>query len=90
MPSFEDKWFFLGHVRPSEQEELQSLLKKYNVRGRDEFPYSDPTAIYVDNAFRIDSIRKRLWGHRWATDKDWLANNPHEKDFDPRKVIKKK
>jgi len=41
-------------------------------------------SVFVDNPFRIDSIRKRLWGHRWATHKNWVDENPKLKDFDPR------
>jgi len=87
MPSFESKWFFLGYADRYDYKELSELLAKYKCTMKDNPNPSN--SVYVDNPFRIDSIRKRLWGHRWATDKDWLANNPHEKDFDPRKVIKK-
>ena len=84
MPRFEKDWYFLGSVDRYDYKEFIELLAKYKCTMKD----SPSNSVYVDNPFRIDSIRKRLWGHRWATHKNWVDENPHLKDFDPRKVKK--
>ena len=84
MPRFEGKWFFLGYVDRYDYKEMCSLLTKYKT----EMKGGPKGSVYVDNPFRIDSIRKRLWGHRWAINKTWLDENPHMIGFDPRKVKK--
>ena len=81
-------WFFLGHDLSANDPKLLELLKKYKVRA-DFRVYRGRSAVFVNNAFQIDSIRLRLWGHRWAIHSDWLAENPELKDFDPRRKVKK-
>ena len=89
MPKFDrGSWFFLGHDLTERDQKLQELLTKYKVKA-DFRDYRGRSAVFVNNAFRIDSIRKRLWGHRWAIHSDWLAENPELKDFDPRQKVKK-
>ena len=46
-------------------------------------------AMYIDNAFRVSSIRNKLWGHRWAYSCDWLAENPGMENFDPTVKVKR-
>jgi len=84
MPRFEKDWYFLGYVDRSDYPELFKLLAKYKCTMKDGPRYS----VYVNNPFRIDSIRLRLWGHRWAINKTWLEENPHLSGFDPRKCKK--
>ena len=86
MPQFEKDWYFLGYADRSDYPELSELLAKYKCTMKD----GSRDSVYVNNPFRIDSIRKRLWGHRWATHKNWVDENPELKDFDPRKKIKKR
>ena len=89
MPKFDrGSWFFLGHDLTERDQKLQELLTKYKVKA-DFREYRGRSAVFVNNAFRIDSIRKRLWGHRWAIHSDWLTENPDLKDFDPRQKVKK-
>ena len=89
MPKFDrGSWFFLGHDLTERDQKLQELLTKYKVKA-DFREYRGRSAVFVNNAFRIDSIRKRLWGHRWAIHSDWLTENPDLKDFDPRRKVKK-
>jgi len=88
MPKFDrGSWFFLGHDLTERDQKLQELLTKYKVKA-DFREYRGRSAVFVNNAFRIDSIRKRLWGHRWATHKDWMSENPSLADFDPRAKVK--
>ena len=87
MPKFErGDWFFLGHDLAETNPKLQELLTKYKVKA-DFRNFRGRSVVYVNNAFRIDSIRKRLWGHRWAIHADWVRENPEFKDFDPRRKI---
>ena len=89
MPKFDrGSWFFLGHDLTERDQKLQELLTKYKVKA-DFREYRGRSAVFVNNAFRIDSIRKRLWGHRWAIHSDWVAENPEFKNFDPRQKVKK-
>jgi len=86
MPKFEKgPWFFLGHDLNKTDPKLLGLLVKYKVKA-DFRDHHGRSVVYVNNPFRIDSIRKRLWGHRWAIHKNWLSENPDLKDFDPRRV----
>ena len=87
MPRFEQDWFFLGFVQEDEFEELFQLAKKYKCDLNHD---QKNQAVYTNNPFRIDSVRKRLWGHRWAIDKEWVSNNPDLAGFDPRKCKKVK
>ena len=85
MPKFETSgWYFFGYDLEKTDPEFQQLLAKYKVNA-DFRDYRGRSAVFVDNCFRIDSIRKRLWGHRWAIHSDWLNENPDLKDFDPRR-----
>ena len=84
MPRFEKDWYFLGYADRSDYPELSELLAKYKCTMKD----GSRDSVYVNNPFRIDSIRKRLWGHRWAINKNWVNENPDLADFDPRKVKK--
>ena len=82
MPRFEQDWYFLGFVKQEELNDLFELAKKNKC----DLKHDEKTkAVYSDNPFRIDSIRKRLWGHRWAINEDWVKENPHLSGFDPRK-----
>ena len=84
MPRFEKDWYFLGSVDRYDYKEFIELLEKYKCTMKD----SPSNSVYINNPFRIDSIRKRLWGHRWAINKTWLEENPHLAGFDPRKCKK--
>ena len=86
MPRFEKDWYFLGFMDRYDFKQLSELLAKYKCTMKD----GSRDSVYVNNPFRIDSIRKRLWGHRWATHKNWVDENPKLKDFNPRKKIKKR
>ena len=81
------KMYFLGFVEQSEQEKLFKIAKNYKCDLRMD---QESTAVFCDNAFRIDSIRNKLWGHRWAINKDWVEKNPQLAGFDPRKCKKVK
>ena len=85
MPRFDRDWYFLGFVDEGDSQELNELAAKYKCKLKSQ---GNKNAVYSSNPFRIDSIRKRLWGHRWAIHKDWLRENPELKDFDPRKCKK--
>jgi len=85
MPRFEKDWYFLGFAQEDELPQLFELAKKYKCELKTE---GKRCAVYSNNPFRIDSIRLRLWGHRWAINKTWLAENPHLSGFDPRKCKK--
>jgi hypothetical protein len=85
MPRFEQDWFFLGFVKETELPELFELAKKYKCDLKHD---EKVKAVYSNNPFRIDSIRKRLWGHRWAISSEWLEENPQLAGFDPRKCKK--
>ena len=80
MPRFEKDWYFLGFVDQCDYQELSGLVAKYKCTMKD----GSRDSVYVNNPFRIDSLRKRLWGHRWAIHKNWVDENPKLKDFDPR------
>ncbi len=80
MPRFEKDWYFLGFVDRHDLKQLSELLAKYKCTMKD----GSRDSVYVNNPFRIDSLRKRLWGHRWAIHKNWVDENPKLKDFDPR------
>ena len=85
MPKFEKgTWFFLGHDLKETDPKLLKLLVKYKVKA-DFRVHRGRSVVYVNNPFRIDSIRKRLWGHRWAIHSDWLREHPDMKNFDPRR-----
>jgi len=84
MPRFEKDWYFLGFVDRYDYKEFIELLAKYKCTMRG----GPRKSVFVNNPFRIDSIRKRLWGHRWATHKDWMSENPSLADFDPRAKVK--
>ena len=87
MPKFDrGGWFFLGHDLAESDSEFQQLLAKYKVKA-DFRNFRGRSAVFVDNAFCVDSIRKRLWGHRWAVHSDWLSENPDLADFDPRQKV---
>jgi len=87
MPRFEQDWYFVGFVKETELPELFQLAKKYKC----DLKHDDKVkAVYSNNPFRIDSIRKRLWGHRWAINNNWVKDNPQLAGFDPRKKIKSK
>ena len=83
MPLFKSDWHFFGFVQKNEIEDLEKLLIKYKCKKR----YGPSGLVHLNDPFRIDSIRKRLWGHRWATSKNWIDENPHLKDFDPRAKV---
>ena len=84
MPRFEKDWYFLGFVDRYDYKEFIELLAKYKCTMRG----GPRKSVFVNNPFRIDSIRKRLWGHRWAIHKDWVNENPSLADFDPRAKVK--
>jgi len=87
MPKFDrGPWFFLGHDLSETDPKLLELLAKYRVKA-DFREYRGRSAVFIDSAFRIDSIRKRLWGHRWAVHSDWLKENPDMQTFEPRRKI---
>jgi len=87
MPKFDrGSWFYLGHDLSETDPKLLELLAKYKVKA-DFRNHRGRAVVYVDNPFRIDSIRKRLWGHRWAVHSDWLNENPDMQSFDPRRKI---
>ena len=87
MPKFDrGPWFYLGHDLSKTDPKLCKLLANYKVKA-DFREHRGRSVVYVDNPFRIDSIRKRLWGHRWAVHSDWLKEHPDMKDFDPRRKI---
>ena len=85
MPRFEKDWYFLGFAQKDELPQLFELAKKYKCDLKTE---GKRGIVYSNNPFRIDSIRLRLWGHRWAINKTWLEENPHLSGFDPRKCKK--
>jgi hypothetical protein len=85
MPKFDKgPWFFLGHDLNKADPKLLELLAKYKVKA-DFRQYRGRSAVFVNNPFRIDSIRQRLWGHRWAVHSDWLNEHPDWAGFDPRR-----
>ena len=87
MPKFDKgRWFFLGHDLNKTDPKLVKLLAKYKVKA-DFRTLRGRSVVYVNNPFRIDSIRMRLWGHRWAIHSDWLREHPDMKNFDPRRKI---
>lgn len=89
MPRFEKDWYFLGFVQDDERSKLEQLATKYKCALQQRHAQmGNKRAIYSNNPFRIDSIRKRLWDHRWAIHKNWVDENPKLKDFDPRKCKK--
>tara|TARA_R110002072_G_scaffold192994_1_gene350178 strand:- start:440 stop:745 length:306 start_codon:yes stop_codon:yes gene_type:complete len=82
-----EDWFFVGFVKDDEFLQAKRIAKSYkcNVKGD---MYSN-RAMYIDNAFRVSSIRNKLWGHRWAYSCDWLAENPGMENFDPTVKVKR-
>jgi len=85
MPRFEKDWYFLGFAQEDELPKLLELAKKYKC----ELKATDKRgAVFSNNPFRIDSIRKRLWGHRWAIHEQWVNENPDLAGFDPRAKVK--
>lgn len=86
MPRFERDWFFLGFAQQDELPQLFELAKKYKCDLKTE---GERGIVYSNNPFRIDSIRLRLWGHRWAIHNEWVKENPDLVGFDPRKCKKK-
>ena len=89
MPQFSTKnksceWFFLGLGLVSNDPKLQELLKKYKAKA--EFRIEkhraagNKLAVFVDSPYHIGVIRKQLWGHRWATHSDWLAESPRYRE----------
>ena len=83
MPLFGKGQYFLGFVEHEEVEKLLTLLEKYKCKSYE--INCDLGRVELDNPFRIDSIRKRIWRHRWAIHKNWIDENPDLNDFDPRK-----
>tara|TARA_R100000700_G_scaffold40878_1_gene58206 strand:+ start:1553 stop:1861 length:309 start_codon:yes stop_codon:yes gene_type:complete len=79
-------WFFVGFVKDDEYNHATQIAESYKCKIKGDF-YSDK-ALFVDNSFRVSSIRNKLWGHRWATSCDWLAENPDLASFDPNVKIK--
>ena len=68
------EWFFLGHDLSATDPKLLELLKKYKAQA-DFRVYRGRSAVFINSAYRIGSIRKRLWGHPWAIHSDWLAED---------------
>lgn len=81
-------WFFVGFVKDHEYRQATQIAESYKCKVRGDF-YSSQ-AFFINNAFRVSSIRNKLWGHRWATSCDWLAENPDKADFDPAVKVKAK
>jgi hypothetical protein len=81
-------WFFVGFVQDHEYKQATQIAESYKCKVKGDF-YSDK-ALFVDNSFRVSSIRNKLWGHRWATSSEWLAQNPGMETFDPAARIKQK
>lgn len=80
-------WFFVGFVKDDEFDQAREIAESYKCKIRGPWIYSQK-ATYADNAFRVSSIRNKLWGHRWATSCDWLTENPDMADFDPNVKVK--
>ncbi len=79
-------WFFVGFIKDGEFNQAREIAESYKCKIKGDL-YSQ-NAAYVNNAFRVSSIRNKLWGHRWATSCDWLTKNPDMADFDPNVKIK--
>ena len=87
MPLFEGRWFYFGLVSPNEIEDFKKLTEKYKVKYKTE-EHETKTCFYLNDPWRVDSIRKRLWGHRWAVYKNWLKEHPQWEGYDPRVEMK--
>ena len=81
-------WFFVGFVQDHEYQQATQIAESYKCKVKGDF-YSDK-ALFVDNSFRVSSIRNKLWGQRWATSCDWLSENPGMETFDPTAKVKGK
>jgi len=81
-------WWLFGYDVDETDQKFQELLKKYKAVA-DFRTIDGRTIVFINDPFRIDSIRKRLWGHRWATHKNWVSENPDLADFDPRRKKQK-
>jgi len=79
-------WFFVGFIKDDEFNQAREIAESYKCKIIGDL-YSQ-RAAYVNNAFRVSSIRNKLWGHRWATSCDWLTKNPDMADFDPNVKVK--
>ena len=80
-------WFFVGFVKEDEYSRASEIAESYKCKVKGDF-YSDK-ALFVNNSFRVSSIRNKLWGHRWATSGTWLAENPGMENFDPAAKVKR-
>jgi hypothetical protein len=78
-------WFFVGFIKDDEFDQAREIAESYKCRSKVIFISG---STYVNNAFRVSSIRNKLWGHRWATSCDWLTENPELADFDPNVKVK--
>ena len=81
-------WYFVGFVKDHEYKDATTIAESYKCKIKGDF-YSDK-ALFVNNSFRVSSIRNKLWGHRWATSSEWLSENPGMENFDPAARIKQK
>tara|TARA_R110000751_G_scaffold124468_2_gene225668 strand:- start:539 stop:823 length:285 start_codon:yes stop_codon:yes gene_type:complete len=79
-------WFFVGFVKDDEFDQAREIAESYKCKIDRQYPV--PGSTYANNAFRVSSIRNKLWGHRWATSCDWLTENPELADFDPNVKVK--
>lgn len=82
------EWFFVGFVKDGEYNRARQIAESYKCKYKGDI-YSD-TAFFVDNGFRVSSIRNKLWGHRWAIHCNWLSENPDMEHFNPSEKIKGK
>ena len=81
-------WFFVGFVKDHEYKQARQIAESYKCKCKGDI-YSSQ-AFFVDSAFRVSSIRNKLWGHRWATSSEWLSENPGMENFDPTVKVKQK
>ena len=80
-------WYFVGFVKDHEYRQARQIAESYKCKVKGDI-YSS-TAFFVNSAFRVSSIRNKLWGHRWATSCDWLSENPGMENFDPAAKVKR-
>ena len=80
-------WYFVGFVKDHEYKDATTIAESYKCKVKGDF-YSDK-ALFVNNSFRVSSIRNKLWGHRWATSSEWLSENPGMENFDPAAKVKR-
>ena len=81
-------WYFVGFVKDHEYKQARQIAESYKCKCKGDI-YS-AQAFFVDSAFRVSSIRNKLWGHRWATSSEWLSENPGMENFDPTVKVKAK